>query len=160
MQLPDLSKLDTTPKLLRHNAAAWGADVALREKEYGIWKVSTWADTGARVEALARGLLALGVERGDVVGIIGRNRPHWLWAELAAHCVGAMSLGIYEDALAKEVEYLFGYAGAKVAFVEDEEQADKILEIADRLPCLRWVVYNDARGMRKYADPDCSAASS
>ena len=130
MQLPDLSRHDTTAKLLLHNAAHWGADVALREKEYGIWKVYTWADTRARVEELARGLLALGIARGDVVGIIGRNRPHWLWAELAAHAVGAMSLGIYEDALGTEVAYLLGYAEAKLVFVEDEEQADKVLEIA------------------------------
>jgi long-chain acyl-CoA synthetase len=153
MQLPDLSRHDTTAKLLLHNAAHWGGEVALREKDYGIWKVYTWADTRARVEELGRGLLALDLERGDVVGIIGRNRPHWLWAELAAQAVGAISLGIYEDALAKEVAYLLGYAEAKLAFVEDEEQADKVLEIADRLPRLRWIVYHDQRGMRKYRDP-------
>ena len=152
MQLPDLSRHDTTAKLLLHNAAQWGGDVALREKDYGIWKVYTWADSRARVEELACGLMALGVERGAVVGIIGRNRPHWLWAELAGHAIGAISLGIYEDALAKEVAYLLGYAEVKLAFVEDEEQADKLLEIADQLPSLRWIVFNDPRGMRKYRD--------
>jgi long-chain acyl-CoA synthetase len=152
MQLPDLSRHDTTAKLLLYNAAHWGAEVGLREKEYGIWKVYTWANTRARVEELARGLLALGIARGDVVGIIGRNRPHWLWAELAAHAVGATSLGIYEDALGKEVAYLLGFAEAKLVFVEDEEQTDKVLEIADQLPHLRWIVYNDQRGMRKYRD--------
>jgi long-chain acyl-CoA synthetase len=153
MQLPDLSEHDTTAKLLLHNAAHWGAEVALREKDHGIWKVYGWADTRARVEELARGLIALGIERGDVVGIIGRNRPHWLWAELAAHAAGAISLGIYEDALAKEVAYLLGHAEARLVFVEDEEQTDKVLEIADQLPKLRSIVYNDLRGMRKYADP-------
>jgi len=152
MQLPDLSRYDTTAKLVLHNATQWGADVALREKDYGIWKVHTWADTRARVEELGRGLIALGIARGDVVGIIGRNRPHWVWAELAAHAVGAISLGVYEDALGKEVAYLLGYAEAKLAFVEDEEQADKVLEVADQLPGLRWIVYNEQRGMRKYRD--------
>ena len=152
MHLPDLSALDTSPKLLLHNAAHWGSEVALREKEYGIWNSYSWADSRDRVRELALGLLALGIERGDVVAIIGRNRPHWLWAELAAHSVGAMSLGIYEDALGKEVAYLVDYAEASLAFAEDEEQADKLLEIADRLPALRWIVYNDARGMRKYHD--------
>jgi long-chain acyl-CoA synthetase len=152
MQLPDLSRYDTTAKLLLHNAAHWGAELALREKEYGIWKIYTWADSLARVDELARGLLALGIAPGDVVGIIGRNRPHWLWAELAAQAVGAISLGIYEDALGKEVAYLLGYAEAKLVFVEDEEQTDKVLEIADDLPHLRWIVYNDQRGMRKYDD--------
>ena len=63
-----------------------------------------------------------------------------------------MSLGIYEDALGREVAYLLGYAEARLAFVEDEEQADKLLEVAGQLPKLRWIVYNDPRGMRKYAD--------
>jgi long-chain acyl-CoA synthetase len=152
MQLPDLSQADTTAQLLLHNAAHFGGEVALREKAQGIWHVYSWAESRRRVQELAQGLMAQGVRRGEVVGIIGRNRPHWLWAELAAHAVGAMSIGIYEDALAKEVEYLLGYADAKVAFVEDEEQADKVLEIAGRLPALRWVVYNDPRGMRKYQD--------
>ncbi len=153
MQLPDLAQADTSAKLLLHNAARFGAEVALREKEYGIWRVYSWANSRQMVEQLALGLLALGVGRGDVVGIIGRNRPHWLWAELAAHSVGAMSLGIYEDALGKEVQYLLGYAEAKVAFAEDEEQVDKLLEIAGQLPRLQWIVYNDARGLRKYVDP-------
>jgi long-chain acyl-CoA synthetase len=153
MQLPELTPADTTAKLLLHNAARHGAEVALREKDYGIWHVYSWADCRRKVEELALGLLALDVRRGDVVGIIGRNRPHWLWAELAAHSVGAMSLGIYEDALGKEVQYLLGYAEAKIAFAEDEEQVDKLLEVADQLPRLQWIVYNDARGLRKYADP-------
>ena len=63
-----------------------------------------------------------------------------------------MSLGIYEDALGKEVAYLLGYAEAKLVFVEDEEQTDKVLEIAGELPHLRWIIYNDQRGMRKYED--------
>ena len=95
----------------------------------------------------------MGVKRDDVVGIIGRNRPHWVWAEWAAHSAGAMSLGIYEDSLAKEVSYLLDYGQVKLVFVEDEEQADKLLEIADDLPSLKWIVYNDERGMRKYGDP-------
>jgi long-chain acyl-CoA synthetase len=148
MQPPDLSRLDTTAKLLLHNAAHWGDEVALREKAYGIWHVYSWADSRDRVHELTLGLLTQEVRRGDVIGIIGRNRPHWLWAELAAHAVGAMSLGIYEDALAKEVQYLLGYAEARLVFVEDEEQADKLLEIADQLPELRRIVYNDPRGMR------------
>ena len=153
MQLPDLQRYDTFAKLLLHNATRWGAEVAQREKECGIWIPYTWADYRDRVEGLARGLLALGIERGSVIGIIGRNRPHWVWAELAAHAVGAMSLGIYQDALAKEVFYLLDHAEADVAFAEDEEQADKLLEIADQLPRLRWIVFNDPRGMRKHHDP-------
>ncbi len=153
MELPDLASHDTLPKLLRLNAERWPDDVATREKDLGIWKRYSWADTFAQVGGLARGLMALGVTRGDVVGIIGRNRPHWVWAELSGHCIGALSLGIYEDSLGKEVTYLLDYGEVKLVFAEDEEQADKLLEIADGLPSLKWIVYNDERGMRKYDDP-------
>ena len=153
MQLPDLSTYDTLPKLLKYNAEHWPDDVATREKDHGIWRTYSWADTLAEVQALSLGLITIGVERGDVIGIIGNNRPHWVWAEWAAHCVGAMSLGIYEDSLGKEVSYLLDYGDVKLVFAEDEEQADKLLEIADKLPALKWIVYNDERGMRKYGDP-------
>jgi len=152
MQLPDLSTYDTLPKLLRLNAEHSPDDVATREKEFGVWKRHNWADSFDQVQSLARGLIALGVGRGDVIGIIGRNRPHWVWAELAGHCVGALSLGIYEDSLGKEVSYLLDYGEVKLVFAENEEQADKLLDIADDLPSLKWIVYNDDRGMRKYDD--------
>ena len=99
MELPDLDALDTTPKLLLHNAANWPDDLALREKEFGVWHPFTWAECRERVKALALGLHALGVERGDVVALIGPNRPHWLWGELAAHSLGAMSLGDFLSTL-------------------------------------------------------------
>lgn len=153
MQLPDLATYDTLPKLLKLNAERWPDDIATREKDFGIWKRHDWAETFDQVKGLAMGLLALGVSRGDVVGIIGHNRPHWVWAELAAHSVGAMSLGIYEDSLGREVTYLLDYGEVKLVFAENEEQADKLLEIADGLPSLQWIVYNDERGMRKYDDP-------
>jgi len=124
-----------------------------RRKEYGIWRAYSWDDTLAEVRDLTLGLIALDLERGDVVGIIGNNRPHWVWAEWAAHSVGGMSLGIYEDSLGKEVSYLLDYGDVKLVFAENEEQADKLLDIADQLPALKWIIYNDERGMRKYGDP-------
>ncbi|MGI9510523.1 MAG: AMP-binding protein [Geminicoccaceae bacterium] len=153
MQLPDLATFDTLPKLLKRNAEHWPDEVAVREKDFGIWKAHSWADSLAEVQGLASGLLALGITRGQVIGVIGRNRPYWVWAELAGHSIGAMSLGIYEDSLGKEVSYLLDYGEVKLVFAEDEEQADKLLDIADDLPSLEWIVYNDERGMRKYDDP-------
>jgi long-chain acyl-CoA synthetase len=153
MELPQLDQLDTYPKLLLHNAANWPDDVAMREKDRGIWHVVTWADYRDRVRAIALGLLALGVERGAVVAIIGRNRPNWVWSELAAHSIGCMTLGIYEDVLAAEAGYLISYAGAAVVVCEDEEQVDKMLELGAAGRTLRHIIYHDDRGMRKYQDP-------
>lgn len=153
MQLPPLDRLDTLPKLLLHHAATTPDEVAQREKELGIWRAYSWADYRDGVRMIAMGLRSLGVERGGVVAIIGRNRPSWLWSELAAQCLGAMSIGIYEDVLASEAGFLLAYSGASVVVAEDEEQADKLLEASARAPALCWIVYRDDRGMRKYDDP-------
>ena len=153
MELPDTTALDTLPKLLAHNAANWPDDIALREKDYGIWNTITWADYNARTRAFACAMHTLGLGKGDVVALIGDNRPDWVMGEIAAHAVGAMSLGMYRDALDEEVAYLVNHAGAKLVMAEDEEQADKILRLAEKVPSVKHIVYSDPRGMRKYDDP-------
>jgi long-chain acyl-CoA synthetase len=150
---------DTLPKLLVRNAREHGAEVALREKEFGIWRSITWAQYEARTRAFALGLRALGIGRGDVVALIGDNRPDWVMGEIAAHALGAKSLGIYRDALDDEVAYLLEFSGATAVIAEDEEQVDKLLNVSERVPALRHIVYSDPRGMRKYADPRLMPAS-
>jgi long-chain acyl-CoA synthetase len=154
-----VSTQDTLPKLLVRNARAHGGEVALREKELGIWRSITWAQYEARTRAFALGLKGLGLGAGDVVGLIGDNRPDWVMGEIAAHAIGARSLGIYRDALDEEVAYLLEFAGASAVVAEDEEQVDKLLNISDRVPTLRRIVYSDPRGMRKHADPRLMPAS-
>ena len=88
---------NTFPKLLRLNALEYSEDVAFREKDFGVWREFTWADYQTRVHDFALGLVDLGLERGDAVALIGDNRPDWVAGEIAAHAVGAMSLG-HDDA--------------------------------------------------------------
>jgi long-chain acyl-CoA synthetase len=145
--------LDTLPKLLLDNAARHGDAIAMREKQLGIWRALTWREVAERTGHLALGLLELGVDDGAVVGLIGDNRPDWVMGELAAHAIGAMSLGIYRDALDDEAAYLIGFADAALVFAEDEEQVDKLLGLGDRIPSVRHIVYEDPRGIRKYDDP-------
>lgn len=153
MTLPDISRFDTLPKLLAHNAREHGGEVALREKDFGIWRSFTWAQYHERVRTFALGLAHYGVGRGDVVALIGDNRPDWACGEIASHAVGAMSLGIYRDAMEDEAAYLINYADVKLVFAEDEEQIDKLLNLGDRIPSVERIVYSDPRGMRKYDDP-------
>jgi len=156
---PDFERADTLAKLLEHHRRANGDAIAMREKEFGIWRALTWAEVGARTEAIALGLESLGVARGQVVGLIGDNRPDSVMGELAAQALGAMSLGLYRDALDEEVAYLVTYAGIAIILAEDEEQVDKLLGLGDRIPTVRRIVYADPRGMRKYEDPRLMALS-
>jgi long-chain acyl-CoA synthetase len=144
---------DTLPRLLAYNAEKHGNEVALREKRYGIWHSLTWAQYHARTRLLALGLRRLGVQPGEVIGLIGDNRPDWVMGEIATHAIGCRSLGLYRDSLEEEVAWLLEHSGASIVFAEDEEQVDKLLGASDRLPALRRIVFSDPRGMRKLDDP-------
>ncbi|EKZ8660408.1 long-chain fatty acid--CoA ligase [Vibrio alginolyticus] len=149
----DITRLDTFPKVLQHNAKNWPEQVAMREKEFGIWREFTWKDYENRVKWMALALQDLGIGEQDVVGLLGDNRPEWVWGELAAHAIKGFSLGIYQDSMHEEVAYLINYAKAKVVIAEDEEQCDKLLELGDEIPSVEYIIYCDPRGMRKYDDP-------
>jgi len=148
-----VAQADTYPKMLRLNAREHGNAIALREKDFGLWRVFSWNDYQNRVRDFTLGMVELGIKRGDVIGIIGDNRPDWVAAEIAAHAIGGMSLGMYRESLPDEVLYLLTYGETKIVFAEDEEQVDKLLELGDRAPHLKHIVYSDPRGMRKYDDP-------
>ncbi|HHK8510988.1 TPA: long-chain fatty acid--CoA ligase [Vibrio parahaemolyticus] len=149
----DITSLDTFPKVLQHNAKHWPEQVAMREKEFGVWREFTWLDYENRVKWMALALQDLGIGEQDVVGLLGDNRPEWVWGELAAHAIKGYSLGIYQDSMHEEVAYLINYAKAKVVIAEDEEQCDKLLELGDEIPSVEYIIYCDPRGMRKYDDP-------
>ena len=143
-------RLDSFPKLLRRNARLYGDRPASREKEYGIWQTWTWKDVDSEVRALAAGLKALGLKRGDRLAIVGDNRPHLYWSMVAAHCIGAVPVPVYQDSVAEEMQYVLDHAEVVFAVVENQEQVDKLLSIKDRVPSLQHIVYDDERGLRNY----------
>ena len=143
----------TLPGLLARRAAGRPDEVALREKEFGIWQEITWAEYLRRVRAFSLGLTELGAEEGDRVAIIGDNRPEWMIAELAAQTAGILPLGLYQDAISDELARMLEAAEARVIVAEDQEQVDKVLEVRDRLPGLRHIIYYDSRGMYGYEAP-------
>ena len=141
---------DTFPKLLMRNAAQRGGRPAFREKDFGIWQAWTWADVLDEARALACGLKAMGLERGDKVAIIGDNRPRLYWTMVATQAVGGVPVPIYQDSVADEMVYVLEHAEVRFAVAEDQEQVDKLLEIWERTPKLTQVVFDDARGLRNY----------
>src|SRR5512143_1494031 len=149
-----LAAHDTFPKLLAHNAERFGGrKVAMREKEFGIWQEFTWQEYHEHVKYFSLGLVSLGLAKGDKVAIIGDNRPEWVWAEVAAQAAGAVPLGLYQDSTLKEVAYVIDHSDATFVVAEDQEQVDKILDMKEQLPKVRYIVYSDPRGMRGYKEP-------
>ena len=145
-----MSSLDTFPKLLLQNAERFGERAALREKEFGIWRETSWRRYGERVRDFSLGLVSLGLEPGGKVAIIGDNRPEWVIAELAAQSAGGASVGIYQDSNLTEVGYVIDHCDARFVIAEDQEQVDKILGMIDQLPKVAKVIYADPRGLRRY----------
>jgi long-chain acyl-CoA synthetase len=146
--------LDTLPKNFLARVEQYGdRKTAMRKKEYGIWREHTWADSYRRVKAFCLGLVSLGLERGDKVCIIGDNDPEFYWAELAVQSAGGTTIGIFTDCIPKEIEYVVNHSDAIFVVAHDQEQCDKLLEIQDRVPKVKRVIYWEERGLWGYDDP-------
>ncbi len=126
--------------------------VALREKDYGIWQEITWKEYWETVLDAAHGLLALGVEVGDRVSIHSEDRPEWVILDVATVAIRAITVGLYPTNPAAEVQYLLSDSGAKIHLAEDQEQADKVMEVIDTLPNLEKIIHVEPRGFREYRD--------
>jgi len=146
-------KQDTIPKLIQSNYEKWGSRTAMCVKSFGIWQKYTWDDYYKKTKYFSLGLINLGLKPEDVVCIIGDNEPEWFWGEFAVQAAGGIVTGIFVDSIPSEVKYVAGHSGAKFAIVNDQEQADKFLEIKDELPSLKMVIYWDPKGLKNYDDP-------
>jgi len=142
--------LVSVPALLHRNATEFANKSAYREKEFGIWQTWSWSEAEKEVEALALGMINLGVNEGDFIAVIGRNRPYFYWTMIAAQSVGAIPVPLYNDSAAEEMAYVLDHCGARFAVVEDQEQVDKVIEIQERLHQFEHMIYLDPRGLRKY----------
>jgi long-chain acyl-CoA synthetase len=144
----------TFPKLLAELDRRYGdSRIAVQEKRYGIWQPSGWHELHTRVRDFAHGLASLGVQPGQVVAVLGDNRPEWLISELAAQSLGACTVGIYPTSVGEEIVHVLSDGQVRVVVVEDQEQVDKLIELKDRLPAVEKVIYYDTRGLEMYDVP-------
>jgi long-chain acyl-CoA synthetase len=128
--------------------------IAMREKDFGIWREYTWEYTWDLIETAAHGLLALGIEVGDRVAIHSEDRPEWVILDLATVAVRGVTVGLYPTNPTAEVEYLVGDCSPRVFFAEDQEQADKLLEIDPAVASsVERILYVEPRGFGDYTDP-------
>ncbi len=140
----------TLVTLLVARARAHPGQPHMREREKGIWRPYTRGEVLAHVRALALGLSALGLQRGDKVAIISDNRPEAYWMIFAAQAAGGVPVPIYQDAIAREVQYVIDHSDARFVLAEDQEQVDKLVEARAGLPKVERVFYDDPKGLRHY----------
>ncbi len=153
MSLLDSPKTDTLPKLLQRNADGSAGAAGIREKTLGVWQTHSWAQYRDRVRDFALGLASLGFKRDDKLSVVGDNRPQLYMAQLAAQALGGVSVPVYQDSIASELVYVLNHAETSIIVAEDQEQVDKALQLKEKLPNLRWIVFDDPRGLWAYDDP-------
>ncbi|MBX3601907.1 MAG: AMP-binding protein [Rubrivivax sp.] len=143
----------TFPRLMLDHAKQRPQAAALREKVYGIWQTTTWADLAQMVRHMACGLAEAGLQRGEHLVVVGENRPRLYAAMLAAQSLGAVPVPLYQDAVATEYQFPINNAEVRFVVVEDQEQVDKMLELRETCPQLARIWYDDGRGLRNYSEP-------
>jgi len=143
---------ESVPATFFARAAMHPRKVALRRKRLGLWESITWEQYTEQARLVAHALMALGIEPGERVGLVGENRPEWLFADMGIQSVGAWTTGIYTTSSPEQVHYILEHAECRLFFVEGEEQLDKALEVRDRLPKLEHIVVLDPEGLRTFQD--------
>jgi len=122
-------------------------------KKRGIWHRFNWSTYYNKVKYFSLGLVSLGLQRGEVVCIIGDNEPEWFWGEFAVQAAGGIATGAFVDSVPSELKYIASHSSARFAIVNDQEQTDKFLEIGSELPLIKNIIYWDPKGLNNYDDP-------
>lgn len=144
----------TIPQLLRWRVQATGEKTALREKDFGYWNSYTWNEYYNYVRKTALGLEKIGLKKEDKLVLIGDNIPEMLIMAIGTQALGAISVGVYQTSLPEEIAGLINYMNVSMVFCDDQEQVDKLVEIRDKIPEVKKVIYEDPRGMRSYRSDD------
>jgi long-chain acyl-CoA synthetase len=142
---------ETIPHRVLRNAEFLGSAPAYYQRGPGGWQPCSWAEYGAQVGQAGAALVALGVEPGQPVAILGGNRPEWVIFDVGAMAAGAVPAGIYATSSPVECAYILNHCEAAVLLVENAAQWEKIASVRDQLPHLRHVV--TMRGTPPIDDP-------
>jgi long-chain acyl-CoA synthetase len=117
---------------------------ALVAKENGQWRKYSTQDVKNIVDKLSAGLLALGVNSGDMtvegrdkIAILSKNRPEWIFLDLAVQQIGAILIPIYPTAHAQDISFIINDAQARFVFFNDEDLNEKLKEVLPNTPTVK-----------------------
>jgi len=129
------------------NRVARSADrVAMRVKADDGWRAITFREYDDQARAIANGLISLGVHKGDRVALLSTNRPEWHVADLGILLAGAVTVPVYVTNSSSQVAHVVGHSDARVIFVENQYQLDKVTAALKELPSLRKIVVMSGEG--------------
>jgi len=132
-----LDYLETIPLLFEETIRKNKDIVAFYEKKGGEWLGTTYKQARDTIEDIAMGLQKLGYQKGDRIGILSENCPEWIMTDFACAHFGFVSTPIYPTLTPKQIAYIIKNSGAKIIFVSNQEQAEKIIKIKQQLQPLQ-----------------------
>lgn len=144
----EIQGCDTVPKLFLKVSAERGEQIAMREKDFGIWQAYTWSHYRKRAFQIAHGLMALGLKIGDVVSIQSEDCREWAYADNGAMLARGIVNGVYPTYQSNQLAYALTDSNCRFLFAEDEEQLDKYLDVESELPNVEKVIVFDWKGLR------------
>ena len=148
---------ENLPAAVLQQIGARGNAAVLRRKHRGLWQAISGTELSQRIAGVARALRAAGFGRGDVAAVLAESRPEWVAADLGVLAAGGVSAAISPHCDASWLAEVLRATECRLAFVENEEQLDKLLGLRAACPALRRIVIFDMKGLRGFADPDCES---
>jgi long-chain acyl-CoA synthetase len=131
------------PTMFFEQVGRYGDRPFLWKKRGGVYTPLSWGDTAARVTPLARGLIGLGVGKGDRVVLLSENRPAWLIADIAIMSIGAVTVPAYTTSVQNDYLHILRNSGAVGAIVSDVGLAKKLLPAAHMADTAKFVICMD-----------------
>jgi long-chain acyl-CoA synthetase len=130
----------TIPARLFEQARNRPTAPALYTKVGDDWIPTNWRTYADNVRQVARSFLAMELQTGNVICILGGNRAEWVETDIAAMAIGAIPAGIYQTCSPEEIQYILQHSEAPIVVVEDQAQWDKVAEVRDQLPALKKII--------------------
>ncbi len=142
----------TVMEVMKNTVDNFGDRIALRTKVDGKWEQTTWQAYYEQVKITARAFMALGLEKGSAINILGNNCPQWFVSDMAAIFAGAIPGGIYVTNSPEQCHYIASHSEASIVVVENAGQLAKLKEIKNDLPDLKAIVMMTGRLMTMTID--------
>lgn len=134
---------DTIHQMFFARANRYGTKCALKVKRQGKYSEINWLEFESNVKEFAYGLLSLGLQVSDKVGLLSENRPEWAYSDLAILAIGCVDVPIYTTDVPPQIEYILSNSESKMVIVSNQEHLQKILGIKSMLPNLRKIIIFD-----------------
>ena len=141
---PDFKIYNTVPKAFWYHVNQKPKSVANWQKLKGIWQEQTWEEYGQLVKQIGLGLKSYGINKGDKISILSQTRMEWVACDMGIIAIGGITAPIYHSNTAEQIQYIAEHSEAKLIFLEDQEQLDKVIKVWDRLPSVTKIIVFDA----------------